>query len=222
MKKILLAPSILAANFFKLGEEVKEVLKFGGDIIHFDVMDNHYVPNITFGPLVLESLRKNNITHPIEVHLMVNPITELLIKQFSDAGATTIIIHPETTFYLEKLIQVIKYYGCKIGIALNPSTSFSVVENFLDQIDILLIMSVTPGLGGQKFLPFIFEKIFYIKEILDRKKKNIILEVDGGITLKNIQKLVLLGVDVIVLGTSIFKTKNYKKTLENFKKFLLY
>ena len=216
MKKILLAPSILSANFCKLGKEVRQVLQFGADIIHFDVMDNHYVPNITFGPLVLESLRNNNIVHPIEVHLMVHPVTKILIKNFIDVGATTIIVHPETTYDLNNIINFIKSFGCKVGLALSPNIEINYLYPFLDIIDIVLVMSVMPGFGGQKFLLEIFQKISCIRKLLNEQKNTILLEVDGGVTLQNVKKIVTVGADIVVLGTSLLGTNDYQKTLKNF------
>lgn len=217
MNNILISSSILSADFFCLGKEVENVLLAGSDLIHFDVMDNHYVPNLTFGPIILESLRKNNITVPIEVHLMINPLSDNLIVEFYRAGASCIIIHPETTEHLDKSLRFIKNLGCKVGLALNPSTPLNYLDYVIDQLDVILLMSVNPGFGGQSFLRSSYQKIKDIKKIILSNKKNILLEIDGGVNIKNVSKIISCGVDVIILGSSIFRSCNYKKTIQDFR-----
>ncbi|QJC34223.1 ribulose-phosphate 3-epimerase [Enterobacteriaceae endosymbiont of Donacia cinerea] len=215
MKNNLIAASILSANFTYLGKEIEDVLKAGVDIIHFDVMDNHYVPNLTIGPLVLRSLRENGIKCLIDVHLMTKNIDNLIID-FIKSGASSIIIHPESSYHLDKSISLIKNYGCKAGLALNPSTSLNCLEYLIHKLDLILVMSVNPGFEGQKFLNHIYEKIFQIKKIIN--KKNILLEVDGGININNIKKIAISGANVFVIGSAIFKNKMpYYKTIKNIR-----
>ncbi|QJC34626.1 ribulose-phosphate 3-epimerase [Enterobacteriaceae endosymbiont of Donacia crassipes] len=215
MKNVLIAASILSANFAYLGKEIKDVLKAGVDIIHFDVMDNHYVPNLTIGPLVLQSLRNYGIKCIIDVHLMTKPVDDLIIK-FAESGADIITLHPESSYHLDKSISLIKKYGCKAGLALNPSTSLCYLDYLFHKLDIILIMSVNPGFEGQKFLSHIYNKIIKIKQII--KKKNILLEVDGGININNIKKIVIAGADILVIGSTIFKnSSSYYDTIKNIK-----
>ncbi|QJC34988.1 ribulose-phosphate 3-epimerase [Enterobacteriaceae endosymbiont of Donacia piscatrix] len=215
MKNILIAASILSANFAYLGKEIKDVLKAGVDIIHFDVMDNHYVPNLTIGPLVLKSLRDYGIKCIIDVHLMTKPVDDLIIK-FAKLGADIITLHPESSYHLDKSISLIKNYGCKAGLALNPSTSLCYLDYLFDKLDIILIMSVNPGFEGQKFLNHIYDKIIKVKQII--KKKKILLEVDGGVNINNIKKIVIAGADILVMGSAIFKHSfSYYETIKNIK-----
>ncbi|QJC37135.1 ribulose-phosphate 3-epimerase [Enterobacteriaceae endosymbiont of Donacia vulgaris] len=215
MKNNLIAASILSANFAYLGKEIKDVLKAGVDIIHFDVMDNHYVPNLTIGPLVLRSLRSYGIKCIIDIHLMTKNIDNLIID-FIKSGANSIIIHPESSYHLDKSISLIKNYGCKAGLALNPSTPLDCLEYIIHKLDLILVMSVNPGFEGQKFLNHIYKKIIQIKKIIN--KKNILLEVDGGINLNNIKKIAFSGANVFVIGSAIFKNKTpYYKTIKNIR-----
>jgi len=204
----LIAPSILAADFAQLGKEVNDVLNAGAEWIHFDVMDNHYVPNLSFGPLVCSALRKHGITAPIDVHLMVEPV-DSLIQPFAEAGATYITFHPEATRHCDRTIQLIRSFGCKPGVVLNPATPLSYLDHVLDHIDVVLLMSVNPGFGGQSFIPYVLEKARQVREIIDRSGKDIRLEVDGGVNLDNIKEISHAGVDTFVIGSALFKTNDY-------------
>ena len=222
----MIAPSILSANFAKLGEEVDAVLKAGADIIHVDVMDNHYVPNLTIGPLVCESLRKYGITAPIDIHLMTKPVDKLIVD-FAKAGATYITFHPEATEHIDRSLQLIIDHGCKAGLALNPATPINCLEYVWDKLSLILLMSVNPGFGGQKFITNILRKITQTREFILRKanlsQSNIpLLEVDGGINLDNIQTIAAAGADIFVMGSAIFNTQqsNYKITIAKIKNLL--
>jgi len=214
--KNLIAPSILSANFAKLGKEVEDVISAGADIIHFDVMDNHYVPNLTIGPLVCKSLIDYGIKKPIDVHLMTTPVDDL-INQFCDAGASMVSFHPEATKHVDRSIELIKSKGSKAGIALNPASPLSLLDHILDKIDFILIMSVNPGYGGQKFIPNSLDKIQKCKEMIDMKKHEIEIEVDGGISAENIQSVKNAGANIFVAGSAIFNSKNYKNTIQKMK-----
>ncbi|XBC42767.1 MAG: ribulose-phosphate 3-epimerase [Buchnera aphidicola (Kaburagia rhusicola ensigallis)] len=216
MKTIWLAPSILSANFVRLGEEITSVLGAGGDIIHFDVMDNHYVPNLTFGPMVLKSIRNNGITSIIDVHIMADPVDELII-QFSKAGANFITIHPESTNHLDRSLNLIRNCGCKVGLAINPSTTLDVLEYVMDKLDMIVVMSVNPGFSGQQFIPIIFKKLLEVRKLIDNSHRNILLEIDGGINLSNIKKVASHGVNVFVLGSVIFSSKNYTQIIKDLR-----
>ncbi|XBC44317.1 MAG: ribulose-phosphate 3-epimerase [Buchnera aphidicola (Schlechtendalia peitan)] len=216
MKTLWLAPSILSADFFKIGEEIKDVLEAGGDIIHFDVMDNHYVPNLTFGPMVLKSIRNNGISSIIDVHLMVSPVDDLIV-QFSKSGADFITIHPESTNHLDRSLNLIKSCGCKVGLGINPATSLHVLEYVIEKLDVILLMSVNPGFSGQEFIPSTFKKLLEVRKLINDINPNILLEVDGGINLKNIRQIASYGVNIFVIGSAIFKSKNYKKTIKNMR-----
>ncbi|XBC39187.1 MAG: ribulose-phosphate 3-epimerase [Buchnera aphidicola (Nurudea shiraii)] len=216
MKTILLAPSILSANFANLGEDIQNILKAGGDIIHFDVMDNHYVPNLTFGPMVLKSIRSYGITSIIDVHLMVDPVDDLIVK-FAEAGADFITIHPESTKHLDRSLNLIKSFGCKVGIGINPTTTLHVLDYIIEKLDIILLMSVNPGFSGQEFIPITFKKLLQVRQLIDNSNRKILLEIDGGINLNNIKKVASYGVNIFVIGSAIFGSKNYKETIKNIR-----
>lgn len=216
MKKIFIAPSILSADFSRLGRDVKKVLLAGGDMIHFDVMDNHYVPNLTFGPMVLKSLREYNIQAPIDVHLMVKPV-DSIIPCFAKSGANFITFHPEASDNIKNTLSLIKKCGCKSGLAINPKTSLSVLDDFIDQVDIVLLMSVMPGFANQKFIPSMLNKIYHAREKINQFNSSILLEVDGGININNIVDVVCAGADIVVMGSCIFQSQNYKQTINIIK-----
>ncbi len=198
-----IAPSILSANFAKLGEEVDMVLAAGADIVHFDVMDNHYVPNLTIGPLVCEALRKHGVTAPIDVHLMVKPV-DRIIPDFAKAGATYITFHPEASEHVDRTIGLIKENGCKAGLVFNPAASLEVLEYTLDKIDMVLLMSVNPGFGGQKFIPYVLDKARAVRKMIDDRGLKVNIEIDGGVGPANIADVARAGVDTFVAGSAIF------------------
>ena len=212
----VIAPSILSADFARLGEEVKDVLRAGADWIHFDVMDNHFVPNLTVGPMVCESLRKNDINCPIDVHLMVEPVDDL-IKMFADSGATSITFHPEASKDPEKSLGLIENLGCKPGLVLNPDVSLNVLKPFLKDLYMVLLMSVFPGFGGQKFIPEAIEKIRDLRNLIDESENKIRLEVDGGVNSDNISQISLAGADTFVAGSAIFNHKNYSHAVKTLR-----
>jgi ribulose-phosphate 3-epimerase len=207
-----IAPSILSADFARLGEEVKAVLDAGADSVHFDVMDNHYVPNLTIGPLVCEALRKHGITAPIDVHLMVKPV-DRIIPDFAAAGATWISFHPEASEHVDRTIGLIKDSGCRAGLVFNPATPLAWLDHVLDNIDLVLIMSVNPGFGGQTFIPEALSKLSAVRQRIDRSGRDIWLEVDGGVKVDNITRIAQAGADTFVAGSAIFGTPDYAKTL---------
>lgn len=203
-----IAPSILAADFARLGEEVDAVLAAGADIVHFDVMDNHYVPNLTIGPMVCKALRNYGITAPIDVHLMVQPVDDL-IGQFADAGASYITFHPEASKHIDRSLQLIKQAGCKSGLVLNPATPLDLIKHVLPQLDMLLLMSVNPGFGGQKFIPYTLDKLREARALIDASGCDIRLEIDGGVTADNIREIAEAGADTFVAGSAIFSKDSY-------------
>ncbi|MGA0266806.1 MAG: ribulose-phosphate 3-epimerase [Lysobacterales bacterium] len=208
----VIAPSILSADFARLGEDVEAVLEAGADWVHFDVMDNHYVPNLTFGPMICQALRKYGIDAPIDVHLMVEPVDDL-VAQFADAGASMITFHPEASKHVDRTIQLIHEKGCQAGLVLNPATSVNVLKWVLDELDMVLLMSVNPGFGGQKFIPYIIQKIEQVRAMIDASERRIRLEIDGGVTVDNIGAIGRAGVDTFVSGSSIFGTADYAATI---------
>lgn len=208
----LIAPSILSADFARLGEEVDAVLAAGADVIHFDVMDNHYVPNLTVGPMVCKALRDYGVTAPIDVHLMVRPV-DTLIESFLSAGADIISFHPEASDHIDRSLQLIKAGGAKAGLVLNPATPLSVLEHTLHHLDLVLLMSVNPGFGGQKFIPQTLTKIRQAREMIQATGRDIRLEVDGGVTRDNIQEIAAAGADMFVAGTAIFGAENYGEAI---------
>lgn len=212
MADYLIAPSILSANFAKLGEDVDAVLQAGADWVHFDVMDNHYVPNLTIGPMVCKALRDHGVTAPIDVHLMVEPVDDL-IKMFADAGASYISFHPEASKHIDRSLQLIRDLGCKSGLVLNPATTVEVVEHVLDKMDLLLLMSVNPGFGGQKFIPQTLTKLKQARQVIDQVDHEIRLEVDGGVGVGNIAEIASAGADTFVAGSAIFNSDSYSETI---------
>ncbi len=207
-----IAPSILSADFACLGAEVDAVLAAGADIIHFDVMDNHYVPNLTLGPMVCKALRNYGISAPMDVHLMVEPVDDLII-QFADAGATYITFHPEATRHLDRSLQLIKDKGCKAGLVLNPASSLEQIKYVMDKLDMILLMSVNPGFGGQKFIPYILDKLRETRTLIDASGLPIRLEIDGGVGVGNIRTVAEAGADTFVAGSAIFNAPNYGKVI---------
>ncbi len=208
----IIAPSILSADFARLGEDTQAVLNAGADMIHFDVMDNHYVPNLTIGPLVCEALRKYGIKAPIDVHLMVQPV-DSLISLFAQAGATYISFHPEASLHVDRSLELIRSLGCKAGLVFNPATPLSILPYVVDKLDMILIMSVNPGFGGQKFIPLVMQKIREARQWIDTHNPAIRLEVDGGVKVDNIAEIARAGADTFVAGSAIFQSGDYAKTI---------
>ena len=211
-----IAPSILSADFAKLGEEVDNVLVAGADIVHFDVMDNHYVPNLTIGPLVCEALRNHGVTAPIDVHLMVKPV-DRIIPDFASAGASYITFHPEASEHVDRTIGLIKESGCKAGLVFNPATPLHYLEHTIEQIDMVLLMSVNPGFGGQSFIPHTLEKLKTVRKLIDAHGLETRLEIDGGVKIDNIKEIASAGADTFVAGSAIFNTENYKATIDKMR-----
>ncbi len=213
MNSPIIAPSILSADFARLGEEVANVIEAGADWVHFDVMDNHYVPNLTIGPMVCDALRKYGITAPIDVHLMVKPV-DRIIGDFANAGASIITFHPEASEHVDRSLQLIKEAGCQAGLVINPATSLQCLEHVMDKLDVILLMSVNPGFGGQSFIPNTLNKLSQVKELIAQSGRNIRLEVDGGVKIDNIQEIAKAGADAFVAGSAIFNTDDYKATID--------
>ncbi|MBL4681397.1 MAG: ribulose-phosphate 3-epimerase [Pseudomonadales bacterium] len=212
----LIAPSILAADFARLGEEVASVLDAGADIVHFDVMDNHYVPNLTIGPMVCTALRRYGITAPIDVHLMVKPV-DRIIGDFIEAGASYITFHPEGSEHIERSLELVRSGGCKSGLVFNPTTPLSYLDYVMDKVDMILIMSINPGFGGQSFIPITYQKIQEARERIDKSGREIRLEIDGGVKVDNIGEIAAAGVDTFVAGSAIFGSDDYADTITRMK-----
>lgn len=216
MKDFLIAPSILSADFARLGEEVDAVLAAGADVVHFDVMDNHYVPNLTIGPMVCKALRNHGVTAPIDVHLMVSPVDQM-IQDFAKAGATYISFHPEASLHVDRSLQLIRDAGCQSGLVLNPGTSLDCLAYVLDKVDLILVMSVNPGFGGQKFIPSALKKLQQARRLIDDSGLDIRLEVDGGVTVDNIGDIAAAGADMFVAGSAIFNSDSYEQTISKMR-----
>ena len=212
MTDYLIAPSILSADFARLGEEVDAVLAAGADVVHFDVMDNHYVPNLTIGPMVCKALRDYGVTAPIDVHLMVSPV-DALITQFADAGASYITFHPDASTHVDRSLSAIRAAGCKAGLVLNPHVSPDCLKYVMDKLDMVLLMSVNPGFGGQKFIPSTLEKCAEVRRLIDESGYDIRLEIDGGVTADNIADIARAGADMFVAGSAIFNKPDYAQAI---------
>lgn len=212
-----IAPSILSADFARLGEEVTAVLDAGADIVHFDVMDNHYVPNLTIGPLVCEALRKHGITAPIDVHLMVRPV-DRIIPDFAKAGATWITFHPEATDHVDRTIELIREHGCRPGLVFNPATPLAWLDHVIEKLDMILIMSVNPGFGGQSFIRSALPKLRLVRDRIRASGRDIRLEIDGGVKVDNIAEVAAAGADTFVAGSAIFGSKDYRSTIAAMRK----
>lgn len=220
MKKFLIAPSILSADFARLGEDTAKALEAGGDVVHFDVMDNHYVPNLTMGPQVCQSLhnylQKAGISAPIDVHLMVKPV-DRLIPDFAAAGATYISFHPEASEHVDRTIQLIREHGCKAGLVFNPATSLSYLDYVMDKLDVILLMSVNPGFGGQSFIPGTLDKLRQVRKLIDDSGYDIRLEIDGGVKAENIGEIAAAGADMFVAGSAIFNQPDYRMVIDHMR-----
>ena len=212
MKEFLIAPSILSADFARLGEDVARVLAAGADVVHFDVMDNHYVPNLTIGPMVCQALRNYGIQAPIDVHLMVKPV-DRLIPDFAKAGASLITFHPECSEHLDRTLQLIKDHGCQAGLVFNPATPLHYLDYVLDKLDVILLMSVNPGFGGQSFIPGTLDKLRQVRQLIDASGRDIRLEIDGGVKVENIREIAAAGADMFVAGSAIFSQPDYQAVI---------
>ena len=216
MQPYLIAPSILSADFARLGDDVAKVLQAGADVVHFDVMDNHYVPNLTMGPMVCKALRNFGITAPIDVHLMVEPI-DSLVPQFAEAGASIITFHPEASRHIDRTLQLIKSHGCQAGLVFNPATPLTYLDYVLDKIDVVLLMSVNPGFGGQKFIPASLDKLAAARRMIDQSGLPVRLEIDGGVNADNIAEIAMAGADMFVAGSAIFGSDNFRQTIADMR-----
>ncbi|MEM7026952.1 MAG: ribulose-phosphate 3-epimerase [Pseudomonadota bacterium] len=216
MKDFVIAPSILSADFARLGEEVAAVVDGGADFVHVDAMDNHYVPNLTFGPVVVRALRDYGITAPIDVHLMIQPV-DGIIPDFAKAGATYITFHPEASEHIDRSLQLIKDCGCKSGLVFNPATPLSILEYVMDKVDMILLMSVNPGFGGQSFISSALDKLHQVRQLIDSSGFDIRLEIDGGVKVDNIRQIAEAGADTFVAGSAIFNSENYAGTIETMR-----
>lgn len=216
MKDFLIAPSILSADFARLGEEVDNVLAAGADVVHFDVMDNHYVPNLTIGPMVCKALRKHGVTAPIDVHLMVKPV-DRMIADFAEAGASIITFHPEASEHIDRSLQLIKSLGCKAGLVFNPATPLHYLDYVMDKLDVILLMSVNPGFGGQSFIPGTLDKLREVRKRIDASGLDIRLEVDGGVKTSNIREIAEAGADMFVAGSAIFNADDYPTVIKEMR-----